>query len=107
MRSVIDTEPSIKRQMLDFDYYEEYLTNIKQNIIMPVLRKANFHSVDICRFMKNQSCKRRSRRKAKSNFIIIIGVFLFFFQAVKLFMTFYEEKCSAYYRTLLTPKNII
>ena len=27
---------------------------VKQNIIMKVLRKANSHSVDICRLMKNQ-----------------------------------------------------
>ena len=26
---------------------------IKQNIIMTLLRKANFHSIDICKFMKN------------------------------------------------------
>ena len=44
--------------------FNEY---IKQNI-MAVLRKANFHSVDICRLMKNQSCKKRSRRKTDSNF---------------------------------------
>ena len=42
------------------------------------VNKANFHSVDICRFRKNQSCKKRSRRKAGSNFI--------FFQAAKLHM---------------------
>ena len=55
---------------MDFDYYvcgtfNEY---IKQNIVMAVLRKANFHSVGICRLMKNQSCKKRSRRKTDSNF---------------------------------------
>ena len=31
--------------------FKEYL---KQNIIMAVLRKANAHSVVICRFIKNQ-----------------------------------------------------
>ena len=30
---------------------------------MAVLRKANFHSVDICRFMKNQSCKKKIKEK--------------------------------------------
>ena len=45
--------------------FNEY---IKQNIIMKELRKANFHSVDICRLMKNHSCKNRSRRKTGSNF---------------------------------------
>ena len=32
--------------------FNEY---IKQNIIMALLRKANFHSVDICRMLKNRS----------------------------------------------------
>ena len=41
---------------------------IKQNIIMAVLRKANFDSVGICRLMKNQACKKGSRRKTDSNF---------------------------------------
>ena len=45
--------------------FNEY---VKRNIIMAVLRKANFHSVDICRLMKNQSCKKRLRRKTDSNF---------------------------------------
>ena len=45
--------------------FNEY---IKQNVIMAMLRKANFHSVDIYRLMKNQSCKKRSRRKTDSNF---------------------------------------
>ena len=35
---------------------------------MPVLRKANSHSVDICRLIKNQQCKRIWRRKTDSNF---------------------------------------
>ena len=30
---------------------------------MVVLRKANFHSVDICRLMKNQSCKESQGEK--------------------------------------------
>ena len=44
--------------------FNEY---IKQNIIMAVLRKTNFHSVDICRFMKNQACKIKSMKKTDSN----------------------------------------
>ena len=35
------------------------------------LRKANFHSVDICRLMKNQSCKKRSRSKTDSNYNVL------------------------------------
>ena len=45
--------------------FNEY---IKQNIILAELRKANFPWVDICRLMKNQSCKQRSKRKTNSNF---------------------------------------
>ena len=44
--------------------FNEYM---KQNIIMAVLRKENFNSVDICRVMKNQSSK-KSKRKTDSNF---------------------------------------
>ena len=36
---------------------------IKQNIIMAVLRKASFHSVDICKLMKNQSCKKKVKEE--------------------------------------------
>ena len=45
----MDTE-----KMMGFD--KEYLTKeyFKQNIITVVLRKANVHSVVICRLMKNQ-----------------------------------------------------
>ena len=40
---------------------------IKQNI-MTVLRKVNFHSVDICRYIKKErSYKERSRRKTDLN----------------------------------------
>ena len=61
----------IKKKMMNFDYCEEgiFKEYIKQNIIMAVLEKANFHSVDICRLIKSQSCKNRSRRKTDSNFI--------------------------------------
>ena len=36
-----------KKKIMDFDYYEEYLTII--STIMAVLRKANFYLVDICK----------------------------------------------------------
>ena len=36
---------------------------IKQNIIMAVLRNANFRSVNICRLIKNQSCKKGQGEK--------------------------------------------
>ena len=36
---------------------------IKQNIIMEELRKANFHSVDISKLIKNQSCKKDQGEK--------------------------------------------
>ena len=49
------------------DEFNEYM---KQNIITAVLRKANFHSVYICRLMKNQSCKKRSRRITDSKFFL-------------------------------------
>ena len=35
---------------------------------MAFLRKENYHLVDICRLIKNQQRKRRSRRKTDSNF---------------------------------------
>ena len=40
------TKKGIKKKMKNFDYCKEYLTSIS-NIIMVVLKKANFHSVDI------------------------------------------------------------
>ena len=45
--------------------FNEY---IKQNLVMAVLRKADFHSVDTCGLMKNQSCNERSRRKINLKF---------------------------------------
>ena len=59
-----------RNQEKDDGFYLRVIFNeyIKQNIIMAVLRKANFHSVDICRLMKNQSCKKSPRRKTDSNF---------------------------------------
>ena len=80
-REVIDTVLS-REKLMDFNYYHEYLVNIneyiKQSIIMAVLRKANSDSVDICRLMKNQYCKRRSRRNSDLDF---------FFQAAKCLRT--------------------
>ena len=35
--------------------WETFNEYIKQNIIMTVLKKANFHSIDICRLMKYYS----------------------------------------------------
>ena len=50
--------------MIDFDYYEEYLTIVsKKYYYGSVKKKVNFDAVDICRLMKNQKCKRRSRKK--------------------------------------------
>ena len=47
---------------MDFDYYEEYLISISAKIFAK-LRKANFHSVDICTLMRNQSCKKKIKEK--------------------------------------------
>ena len=59
-----------QERMMGFD--EEYLRSryLKQNIIMAVLRKANVHSVVICRLIKkiNNVNKSRSRGKIDSNF---------------------------------------
>ena len=59
-----------KNQEKDDGLYLHLIFNeyIKQNIIMAVSRKANFHSGDICRLMKNQLCKNRSRRKSDPNY---------------------------------------
>ena len=51
--------------------FKEY---IKQNIIMEVLGKTNFHSFDICRLIKNQSCKKGSRREMIQNLIFAAKV---------------------------------
>ena len=51
---------------MGFDYCEEYKEYIKQNIIKVVLRKANAHSVVICRLIKDQCTylnKIRSKKK--------------------------------------------
>ena len=53
---------------LQWGIFNEY---IKQSIIMAVLRKGHFHSVDVCKLMKNQSCKKRSRKKTDSNFNLL------------------------------------
>ena len=64
----IDTE-SLTAKTTNFDYCEEYLrSTLKQNFVMAVLRKANFHLVDIYKLIINQQCKKRSRKKTDSNF---------------------------------------
>ena len=65
---------------------------------MAVLRKANFHSVDICRLMKNQSCKKNQEEK-------LIQTLIFSKQPYCTW-GFMKKGCSAYYRILLTLKNI-
>ena len=50
--------------------FNEY---IKQNIVMVVLRKANIHSVYICRLMKNQSCKKGQGEKRIQNLNLNCG----------------------------------
>ena len=56
------TQPSIGKNDGLWEICKEY---IQQNIIMAVLRKANFYSVDVCRLIKkkNQYCKRKSKAK--------------------------------------------
>ena len=75
--------------------------HIKENIIMAVLRRANFHSVDICRLMKNKSCEKRSRRKSDSNFKTLI-----YSKLPSCTQGFKKKECSAYYRILFSLKNI-
>ena len=41
-RLIIDTEVSIKKKMMNFDYWGIFNEYIKQNIIMAVLRKVAF-----------------------------------------------------------------
>ena len=43
-----------QEEIIDSDYCEDYLRSISKNIIMTVLRKANSHSADIFRLVKNQ-----------------------------------------------------
>ena len=64
---------------------------------MAVLRKANSYLLEICRLMKNQWCKRRSKRKADINFD--------FFQDAKYLWCFKKKECSAYYRNLFYIKK--
>ena len=72
---------------------------IKQNIIMAVFRKANFHSVDICRSMKNHSCKKDQGEK------LIIQTLIFSTLLICPW-GFKKKEWSAYYRILFTLKNI-
>ena len=46
---------------MEFDYCQKYLRSI--SIFMSMLRKANSHSDNIYRLIKNQQCETRSRRK--------------------------------------------
>ena len=62
---------------------------MKQNIIMAVLRKANFHSVDLLSLMKNQSLKTRSRIKTDSTLV--------FSKVLSCSCGFKKKECSAYY----------
>ena len=64
---------------------------------MAELRKANFHSVDIWRLVKNQSWKKRSRKLIQT---------LIFYKLPSCTLDFKKKECSAYYRILLTLKNI-
>ena len=58
------------REEKNKEKYNEFLLlwgilneHIKQNIIMAELRKANFHSVNICKLIKDQSCKKDQGEK--------------------------------------------
>ena len=48
----INTEPLTGKNDRFWLLWETFKEYIKQNVIMAVLRKTNFHSVDICRFIK-------------------------------------------------------
>ena len=64
---------------------------------MAELRKANFHEVDICRLIKNQSCKKRSRKLIQT---------LISSKLPSCSLGFKKKECSAYYRILFTLNNI-
>ena len=74
---------------------------IKQNIIMTVLSKTNFHLVDICRLIKNQSCKKISRRKK------LIQTFTFFLSCRIAHEVLRRSNVMHTFKILLTLKNII
>ena len=74
--------------------FNEY---IKQNIIMTELRKANFDSLDIWRLIKNQSCKKRSRKLIQT---------LIFSKLPSCTLGFKKKECRACYRIFFTLKNI-
>ena len=42
-----ERKEGIKKKIMDFDYYEEYLTSISSKKLL-FLKKWNFHSFDIC-----------------------------------------------------------
>ena len=64
---------------------------------MTELRKANFDSLDIWRLIKNQSCKKRSRKLIQT---------LIFSKLPSCTLGFKKKECRAYYRILFTLKNI-
>ena len=64
---------------------------------MTELRKANFDSLDIWRLIKNQSCKKRSRKLIQT---------LIFSKLPSCTLGFKKKECRACYRILFTLKNI-
>ena len=69
----IDTESSTGKNdglLLLWGIFEEY---IKQNIMMKVIKKESSHSVDICRFMKHQWCKRKFKEIILQKDILLQG----------------------------------
>ena len=65
----MDTEWSTGKNYGFWVLWEIFKEFIKQNIIMAVLRKANSHSVVICRLIKEiNTAKDDPRKKTDSNF---------------------------------------
>ena len=81
--------------LLLWGIFNEY---IKQNIIISELRKANFHSVDFCKLIKNQSCKKNQGEKLFQTLI--------FSKLPSGYWGFKNKECSAYHRILFTIKSI-
>ena len=80
--------------MMDFDYYDEYFNKyIKRNIVMTMLRKANFTD-----WWKTIKVKEDQGEKLIQNLI--------FFQASKCSKGFKRKECRAYYRILFASKSI-
>ena len=74
--------------------FHEY---IEQNIITEVLRKAIFHSADICKLMQNQSCKKDQRATLIQIFIV--------FRLWSCQSGFKKKECIASHRIFFTPRN--